>query len=121
MYEPLSPIKPCSRRSAIRRFVKPCYIALVLQRWPSALWVNTGAPSPHNSGRSSWNCSRHSWSALILPAIAGYKAGPQGIRYPKEEINGDQAIVHTEITSERDLSTAVNYHLLHKDSDWKVL
>lgn len=31
--------------------------------------------------------------------IAGYKAGPQGIRYPKEEINGAQAIVHTEITS----------------------
>jgi phospholipid transport system substrate-binding protein len=29
--------------------------------------------------------------------IAGYKAGPQGIRYPKEEIDGDQVIVHTEI------------------------
>jgi phospholipid transport system substrate-binding protein len=28
--------------------------------------------------------------------------------------------VHTEITSERDLATAVNYHLLHKDGDWKV-
>jgi phospholipid transport system substrate-binding protein len=52
--------------------------------------------------------------------IAGYKAGPQGVRYPKEEINGDQAIVHTEITSERDLSTMVHYHLLHNDSDWKV-
>lgn len=52
--------------------------------------------------------------------IAGYKAGPQGIRYPREESNGDQAIVHTEITSERDLATAVNYHLLHKDGDWKV-
>jgi phospholipid transport system substrate-binding protein len=52
--------------------------------------------------------------------IAGYKAGPQGIRYPKEEIDGDQAIVHTEITSERDLATAVNYHLMHKDGDWKV-
>jgi phospholipid transport system substrate-binding protein len=52
--------------------------------------------------------------------IAGYKAGPQGVRYPKEEINGDQAIVHTEITSERDLPTTVHYHLLPKDGDWKV-
>jgi phospholipid transport system substrate-binding protein len=52
--------------------------------------------------------------------IEGYKAGPQGVRYPKEEINGDQAIVHTEITRERDLPAMVNYHLLHKDGDWKV-
>ena len=59
-------------------------------------------------------------AALKYTRIAGYKAGPQGVRYPKEEINGDQAIVHTEITSERDLSTMVHYHLLHKDSDWKV-
>jgi phospholipid transport system substrate-binding protein len=52
--------------------------------------------------------------------IEGYKAGPQGVRYPKEEINGDQAIVHTEITRERDLPAMVNYNLLHKDGDWKV-
>jgi len=52
--------------------------------------------------------------------IEGYKAGPQGVRYPKEENNGDQAIVHTEIMSERDLPVMVNYHLLHKDGNWKV-
>ena len=52
--------------------------------------------------------------------IEGYKAGPQGVRYPKEDIAGDQAIVHTEITSERDLSIIVDYHLLHQDGDWKA-
>jgi phospholipid transport system substrate-binding protein len=52
--------------------------------------------------------------------IEGYKAGPQGVRYPKEDITGDQAIVHTEITSERDLPVMVDYHLLHKDGDWKA-
>ena len=52
--------------------------------------------------------------------IEGYKAGPQGVRYPKEDIAGDQAIVHTEITSERDLPIMVDYHLLHKDGDWKA-
>jgi phospholipid transport system substrate-binding protein len=52
--------------------------------------------------------------------IEGYKAGPQGVRYPKEDIAGDQAIVHTEIKSERDLPIMVDYHLLHKDGDWKA-
>jgi phospholipid transport system substrate-binding protein len=53
--------------------------------------------------------------------IANYKAGPQGVRYPKEDISGDHAIVHTEITSERDPQPAmVDYHLLHKDGDWKA-
>jgi phospholipid transport system substrate-binding protein len=52
--------------------------------------------------------------------IENYKAGPQGVRYPKEEITGDRAIVHTEIMSERDLPIAVDYHLLYKDGDWKA-
>ena len=53
--------------------------------------------------------------------IENYKAGPQGVRYPKEDISGDQAVVHTEIMSERDPQPAtVDYHLLHKDGDWKV-
>ena len=53
--------------------------------------------------------------------IEGYKAGPQGVRYPKEDITGDQAIVHTEIMVERDPQpVTVDYHLLHKDNDWKV-
>jgi len=53
--------------------------------------------------------------------IANYKAGPQGIRYPKEDITGDHAVVHTEITSERDPQPAkVDYHLLYKDGDWKA-
>jgi len=53
--------------------------------------------------------------------IENYKAGPQGVRYPKEDNTGDQAIVHTEIMIERDPQPAmVDYHLLHKDGDWKV-
>jgi phospholipid transport system substrate-binding protein len=53
--------------------------------------------------------------------IENYKAGPQGVRYPKEDITGDQAIVHTEIVNERDPQPAtVDYHLLHKDGDWKA-
>ena len=52
--------------------------------------------------------------------IENYKAGPQGVRYPKEDITGDRAIVHTEIMSQRDLPIAVDYHLLHKDGDWKA-
>jgi phospholipid transport system substrate-binding protein len=53
--------------------------------------------------------------------IENYKAGPQGVRYPKEDITGDQAVVHTEIMVERDPQPAtVDYHLLHKDGDWKV-
>ena len=52
--------------------------------------------------------------------IEGYKAGPPGISYPKEDITGDHAIVHTEIKSERDLPIMVDYHLLHKDGDWKA-
>ena len=53
--------------------------------------------------------------------IGNYKAGPQGVRYSKEDIIGDQAVVHTEIMSERDPQPAmVDYRLLHKDGDWKV-
>src|SRR5262245_13224411 len=53
--------------------------------------------------------------------IANYKAGPQGIRYSKEDVTGDHAVVHTEITSERDPQPAkVDYNLLHKDGDWKA-
>src|SRR5215471_7017508 len=53
--------------------------------------------------------------------IANYKAGPQGVRYPKEDVNGDYAVVHTEIKVERDPQPAtVDYHLQHKDGDWKA-
>jgi len=52
--------------------------------------------------------------------IANYKAGPQGVRYPKEDITGDQATVYTEITTERGEPVNVDYRLLHKDGDWKV-
>ena len=56
-----------------------------------------------------------------ISRIENYKAGPQGVRYPKEDINGGQAIVHTEIMNERDPEPArVDYHLLHKEGDWKV-
>ena len=60
-------------------------------------------------------------SRSYVTRIANYKAGPQGVRYPKEDITGDHAVVHTEITSERDPQpTMVDYHLLHKDGDWKA-
>jgi len=53
--------------------------------------------------------------------IENYRAGPQGVRYPKEDITGDQAVVHTEIMNERDPQPAtIDYHLLHKDGDWKA-
>jgi phospholipid transport system substrate-binding protein len=52
--------------------------------------------------------------------IANYKAGPQGVRYPKEDITGDQAVVHTEITTEHGEPVSVDYRLLLKDGDWKV-
>jgi phospholipid transport system substrate-binding protein len=52
--------------------------------------------------------------------IANYKAGPQGVRYPKEDISGDQATVHTTITTEHGEPVTVDYRLLHKDGDWKV-
>jgi len=52
--------------------------------------------------------------------IANYKAGPQGVHYPKEDISGDQATVYTEITTERGEPVNVYYRLLHKDGDWKV-
>jgi phospholipid transport system substrate-binding protein len=56
-----------------------------------------------------------------MSRIENYKAGPQGVRYPKEDITGDHAVVHTEIMNERDPQPIkVDYHLLHKDSDWKV-
>src|SRR5437773_1374030 len=32
--------------------------------------------------------------------IANYKAGPQGVLYPKEDITGDQAVVYTEVRTE---------------------
>jgi len=52
--------------------------------------------------------------------IEGYSGGRQGVRYTKEDISGDNAKVHTEIVRERDQPAAVEYHLLHKDNDWKV-
>jgi phospholipid transport system substrate-binding protein len=55
-----------------------------------------------------------------ISRIENYKAGPQGVHYPKEDVNGDHAIVHTEIMNNRDLAASVDYHLLHKDGDWKV-
>jgi phospholipid transport system substrate-binding protein len=56
-----------------------------------------------------------------ITRIESYKAGPQGVRYPKEDITGDQAVVHSEIVNERDPEPArVDYHLLHKDGDWKA-
>ena len=55
-----------------------------------------------------------------ITRIESYSAGPQGVRYNKEEIDKDHASVHTEIVSGRDLPAAVEYRLLHKDSDWKV-
>lgn len=55
-----------------------------------------------------------------ITRIEGYKAGSQEVRYPKEDNTGDQAVVHTEITSERDLAATVDYYLQHKDGDWKV-
>jgi len=56
-----------------------------------------------------------------INSIANYKAGPQGVRYPKEDLTGDHAIVYTEIMSEHDpLPAKVDYHLLHKDGDWKA-
>ncbi len=56
-----------------------------------------------------------------ITRIANYKAGSQGVRYPKEDSTADQAVVHTEITREGDPEPArVDYHLLHKDGDWKA-
>jgi len=55
-----------------------------------------------------------------ITRIESYKAGSQEVRYPKEDITGDQAVVHTEITSERGLAATVDYHLLHKNGDWKA-
>ncbi len=52
--------------------------------------------------------------------IANYKSGPQGVRYPKEDISSDQAAVHTEITTEHGEPINVDYRLLHKEGDWKV-
>ena len=52
--------------------------------------------------------------------IEGYSGGRQGVRYTKEDISGDKAIVDTEIVSGRGEPAAVEYHLLHKDNDWKA-
>ena len=43
------------------------------------------------------------------------------MRYPKEDITGDDAVVHTEITSGvTEPAARVDDHLLHKDGDWKA-
>ena len=55
-----------------------------------------------------------------ITRIEGSSAGPQSVRYPKEEINNDNASVHTEIVSGRDLPVPVEYRLLHQEGDWKV-
>jgi phospholipid transport system substrate-binding protein len=55
-----------------------------------------------------------------MARIESYQTGPQGVRYPKEDLDGDRAVVHTEIMSARDLPIMVDYNLLHKDGDWKV-
>ena len=52
--------------------------------------------------------------------IESYSGGRQGVRYTKEDINGDNASVHTEIVSARGEPATVEYRLLHKDNDWKV-
>jgi len=52
--------------------------------------------------------------------IENFKAGPQAVRYPKEDITGDQAVVYTEIKTEHGEPATIDYHLLHKDGDWKA-
>lgn len=52
--------------------------------------------------------------------IENFSGGRQGVRYPKEEVANDQATVHTEIVSGRDLPATVEYRLLRQDGDWKV-
>lgn len=52
--------------------------------------------------------------------IESYSSGPQGVRYTKEEISGDNATVYTEIVSGRDQPASAEYRLLHKNGDWKV-
>jgi phospholipid transport system substrate-binding protein len=55
-----------------------------------------------------------------ITRIANSNPGPQGVRYVKEDINNDQAAVHTEIGNGRDAPATVEYRLLHKNGDWKV-
>jgi phospholipid transport system substrate-binding protein len=55
-----------------------------------------------------------------ITRIANSNPGPQSVRYVKEDINNDQAAVHTEIGNERDAPATVEYRLLHKNGDWKV-
>jgi phospholipid transport system substrate-binding protein len=55
-----------------------------------------------------------------ITRVANSNPGPQSVRYVKEDINNDQAAVHTEIGNERDASATVEYRLLHKNGDWKV-
>jgi len=55
-----------------------------------------------------------------ITRIESYKAGSQEVRYPKEDLTGDQAVVHTEITTEHGEPVTVDYHMLHKDGDWKA-
>jgi phospholipid transport system substrate-binding protein len=44
----------------------------------------------------------------------------RSVRYVKETIDQDQAVVHTEIGNPRDAPATVEYRLLHKEGDWKV-
>jgi phospholipid transport system substrate-binding protein len=55
-----------------------------------------------------------------ITRVAKSNPGPQSVRYVKEDINNDQAAVHTEIGNERDAPATVEYRLLHKNGDWKV-
>ena len=55
-----------------------------------------------------------------ITRVANSNPGPQSVRYVKEDINNDQAAVHTEIGNERDAPATVEYRLLHKNGDWKV-
>jgi phospholipid transport system substrate-binding protein len=55
-----------------------------------------------------------------ITRMANSNPGPQSVRYVKEDINNDQAAVHTEIGNERDAPATVEYRLLHKNGDWKV-
>jgi phospholipid transport system substrate-binding protein len=55
-----------------------------------------------------------------MTRVANSNPGPQSVRYVKEDINNDQAAVHTEIGNERDAPATVEYRLLHKNGDWKV-
>jgi phospholipid transport system substrate-binding protein len=46
--------------------------------------------------------------------------GKEYIRYTKETIEADRALVHTEIVQERDENIEVEYRLLQSHGDWQV-